>query len=172
MKYKFRISHQQLNGQVQICDLKLYLNAELEICWKYGLNVMSVSLQNIFYTCMYALDRLPRKHKHQKQCTHITKPVVIIHKRDGCHKKLQLCSGMHMALNPPTPKMPCLFPDLQIIWRWSVPGYITLNSRLINPSETSGYYLYHKVEHSEILHLAQTVYLCVLYDSHNKQHSG
>jgi hypothetical protein len=36
----------------------------------------------------------------------------------------------------------------------------------LNPS---GYYMYHPLEHTKILHSAHTVYLCVPYGSHNKQ---
>jgi hypothetical protein len=39
----------------------------------------------------------------------------------------------------------------------------------INPLEPSGYYTYHLLQHTKTLHSAHTVYLCVPYNSHNKQ---
>jgi hypothetical protein len=39
----------------------------------------------------------------------------------------------------------------------------------INPVNPSGYYMYHLLEHTQTLHSAHTVYLCVPYGSHNKQ---
>ena len=39
----------------------------------------------------------------------------------------------------------------------------------LNPSSSSGYYMYHHVWHSEILRSTHTVYLCVVYGSQKKQ---
>ena len=39
----------------------------------------------------------------------------------------------------------------------------------INHLKPSGYYMYHQVEYSKIIHCIHTVYLCVFYGSQNKQ---
>jgi endoribonuclease Dicer len=39
----------------------------------------------------------------------------------------------------------------------------------VNPLKPSGYYMYHLLYHTKTLHSTHTVYLCVLYGSHNKQ---
>jgi hypothetical protein len=45
----------------------------------------------------------------------------------------------------------------------------SLSLRSFNPPQHSGNYMYHILEHLKPMHSAHTVYLCVLYDSHNKQ---
>jgi len=47
---------------------------------------------------------------------------------------------------------------------------ITLQA-LCTPLEHSGNYTYHVLTDSQTLHFIHTVYLCVQYDSHNKQQS-
>jgi non-ribosomal peptide synthetase component E (peptide arylation enzyme) len=41
------------------------------------------------------------------------------------------------------------------------------NSITITPSKYSGNYMYHVLQHINILNFAHRVYLCVLYVSHN-----
>jgi len=60
------------------------------------------------------------------------------------------------------------------IWKRTATISLYSNNWLVlyqsfNPLQPSGYYMYHHVKHSTILHSAHTVYLCVPYGSQNKQ---
>ena len=55
--------------------------------------------------------------------------------------------------------------NIKFTWKLS----LVLLTGLFRLSKPGGYYMYHQVQHSQILRSAHTVYLCVLCGSENRQ---